>query len=84
MEKFKYQKIKDYDIKKKNILSAIQNVNGGVFPSGYDNDIFVSALIKIIEHLENNYKTTIKAQDIPDVDSFKKQKKRIFYHFVCS
>lgn len=74
MEKFKYQKVEDYEIKKKSILSAIQNENGGVLPLGYDNDMFLSALIKIIDHLENNYKTIILAQDIPDVKKFTRQK----------
>lgn len=75
MKKFKYQKIENYEKKKQNILNAVQKENGGVLPVGYDNDIFISALIKIIEHLENNYKTTIKAEDIPDVASFTRQKK---------
>ena len=74
MEKFKYQQIENYENKKKNILNAIQRENSGILPLGYDNDVFVSALIKIIEHLENNYKTTIKAEDIPDVKSFTRQR----------
>ena len=75
MEKFKYQEIENYENKKNNILNAIQRENGGVLPIGYDNDMFVSALIKIIEHLENNYKTTIKVEDIPDAKNFTRQKK---------
>lgn len=74
MEKFKYQEIENYENKKNNILNAIQRENGGVLPIGYDNDMFVSALIKIIEHLENNYKTTIKVEDIPDAQNFTRQK----------
>ena len=74
MEKFKYQEIENYENKKKNILNAIKRENRGVLPDGYDNDIFISALIKIIEYLENNYKTTIKAEDIPDVNKFTRQK----------
>ena len=46
MEKFKYQEIENYESKKKNILNAIQRENSGVLPIGYDNDMFVSALIK--------------------------------------
>lgn len=76
MEKIKYQKIENFENKKKNVLNAIKNEHGGVLPSGYDNDLFMSALIKIIEHLEKNYKTTIKAKDIPDVKSFTRQKEQ--------
>ena len=74
MEKFKYREIENYENKKKKILNAIQRENSGVLPIGYDNDMFVSALIKIIEHLENNYKTTIKVEDIPDAKNFTRQK----------
>lgn len=74
MEKFKYQEIEDYENKKQIYLNAIKKENGGVLPNGYDNDIFLRALIKIIEHLENNYKTTIKAEDIPDSKSFTRKK----------
>ncbi len=74
MEKFKYQEIENYENKKNCILNAIQRENGGVLPIGYDNDMFVSALIKIIEHLENSYKTTIKVEDIPDAKNFTRQK----------
>ena len=49
MEKFKYQKIEDYEYKKNCILNAIKEENGGVLPFGYDNDIFVSALIKEVK-----------------------------------
>ena len=75
MEKFKYKEIENYESKKNYFLNAIQKENGGVLPVGYNNDIFVSALIKIVEHLENNYKTTIKAEDIPDAQNFTRQKK---------
>lgn len=75
MEKFKYQEIENYESKKNYFLNAIQKENGGILPVGYDNDIFVSALIKIVEHLENNYKTTIKVEDIPDAQNFTRQKK---------
>lgn len=74
MEKFKYKEIENYESKKKKILNAIQEETGKDLPIGYDNDIFVSALIKIVEHLENNYKTKIKREDIPDVKNFTRQK----------
>ena len=74
MEKFEYQEIENYENKKNYILNAIQRENGGVLPIGYDNDMFVSALIKIIEYLENNYKTTITVEDIPDAKTFTRQK----------
>lgn len=74
MEKFKYQVIENYENKKKNILTSIQRENNENLPIGYDNDIFISALIKIIEYLESNYKEKIKAENIPDIKSFARLK----------
>ena len=74
MEKFKYQVIENYENKKKNILTSIQRENNENLPIGYDNDIFISALIKIIEYLESNYKEKIKAENIPDIKSFTRLK----------
>lgn len=73
-KKFNYVEIENYEIKKQNVLSAIQTANGGQLPKGFDHDVFISALIKIIMYLEDNYKTQIKAEDIPDVQTFTKQK----------
>lgn len=74
MKNFKYEQIENYETKKQNVLSAIQTANGGQLPKGFDQDMFVSALIKTIMYLEDNYKTKIKAEDIPDVASFTKEK----------
>ena len=71
--KFTYQEIENYDVKKRIVLNVIRKENGGKLPEGFDDDLFCSALIKIIEYLDSNYNTTIKAQNIPDVTSFARQ-----------
>ncbi len=70
MEKLKYQKIENYDIKKQNILNAFKKSVGQV-PQGLQFDLVMSAFIKIYEFFNKKYEgVLISEKDIPDVNEF--------------
>lgn len=68
-EKIKYTPPKNFEKRKQNILNAFQKQFGSI-PDGFDNDLFMSAVVRILNHLEENYPTTIKKDQIPDSDKF--------------
>ncbi len=70
MEKIKYTKVENYQERKKNLLAGFKGVIG-TLPSGFDDDLFVSALLKIEEFYKTKFPDTkIPASVIPDEFAF--------------
>lgn len=70
MNEYKNQQFNSYELKKIKIINALTKANGGNLPTGCNNDLFISAVITIMEYLDANYNIKIPAKEIPDNDTF--------------
>ncbi len=70
MDKIKYQQVENYQERKKNLLADVQGVVGKI-PSGFADDLFVSALLKIEDFYKAKFPNTkIPANEIIDEFAF--------------
>lgn len=72
-KKIKYQQVENYELIKDAFLEKIKTMKGKI-PEGFDNDIFLSAFIKIYDYLTKKYKDIkLKKSDIPDIERFEQR-----------
>lgn len=82
MEKIKYTRHKDYEFIKEIFLEKVKTMNGEL-PEGFDNEIFISAFMKIYFHLTEKYKDVkLQPKDIPDVERFEEREQYTVSQFL--
>ena len=70
MAQIKYQRVRNYQERKERLLAGFKRIVG-TLPNGFDDDFFVSALLKIEDYYKAKFPNTkIPASAIPDENLF--------------
>lgn len=82
VKKITYQRVENYEFIKEIFLEKIISMKGSI-PSGFDNDLFLSAFIKVYDYLTKKFKDVkIKTNEIPDVSRFEKREEYTISQFI--